>query len=35
MKQTIFMLLALIVSYNAIAQIDTTSFTKERQESGN
>ena len=32
MKQTIFVLLALFVSYNAIAQIDTMSFPKERQE---
>ena len=32
MKQTIFVLLALFVSYNAIAQIDTTSYPKERQE---
>jgi hypothetical protein len=32
MKQTIFVLLALFVSYNAVAQIDTTSYPKERQE---
>ena len=32
MKQPIFVLLALFVSYNAIAQIDTTSYPKERQE---
>jgi ketosteroid isomerase-like protein len=32
MKQTIFVLLALFVSYNAIAQIDTTRYPRERQQ---